>query len=88
MVEDGGVLGAGLAGAELVEEEEVLEDVEVLFEDEEEDLLEEPEYRSAYQPPPLRMKLPDETRRLAVLLLQAGHTSKGGSTMLCSCSHS
>jgi hypothetical protein len=46
------------------------------------------EYRSAYQPPPLRMKLPADTSRLAVFFWQAGQVSKAGSTMRCSCSHS
>lgn len=90
---EGGEEGAGLGGmgaaeeeAEVVEEEE-LDEEEELVEDDFEDLLDDPEYRSAYQPPPLRMKLPEETRRLACLALQAGQTSTGGSTILCSSSH-
>ena len=35
------------------------------------------EYASAYQPPPLRMKLPPEIWRLAVLFEHLGQTSSG-----------
>jgi len=34
------------------------------------------EYRSAYQPPPFRMKFPPEIWRFAVLLLHLGQTSR------------
>jgi hypothetical protein len=37
------------------------------------------EYRSAYQPPPLRMKLPALICRLAVLFAHFGQTSRAGS---------
>jgi hypothetical protein len=46
------------------------------------------EYKSAYQPPPLRMKLPAEICRWAVFSLQAGQVSSGASTIRCSSSHS
>ena len=35
------------------------------------------EYRSAYQPPPFRMKFPPEIWRLAVLFSHLGQTSRG-----------
>jgi hypothetical protein len=37
------------------------------------------EYRSEYQPPPLRMKVPPLICRLALMFLQCGHDSTGGS---------
>jgi hypothetical protein len=47
------------------------------------------EYRSEYQPPPLRMKfVPPLMRRCAALAPHFGHTSKGASVMRCSSSHS
>lgn len=39
------------------------------------------EYRSAYQPPPLRMKLPPLICRFAVLFAQDGQTSTAGSVI-------
>jgi len=46
------------------------------------------EYRSAYQPPPLRMKFPAEISLCAVFSLHAGQVSSGSSTIRCSVSHS
>ena len=44
-------------------------------------------YRSAYQPPPLRMKpAPPDTWRLAVACLQFGHSVSGAALMDCSAS--
>jgi hypothetical protein len=44
-------------------------------------------YRSAYQPPPLRMKpAPPETWRLAEACLQLGHSVSGAALMDCSAS--
>lgn len=44
-------------------------------------------YRSAYQPPPLRMKpAPPETWRLAVACLQLGHSVSGAALIDCSAS--
>jgi hypothetical protein len=44
-------------------------------------------YRSAYQPPPLRMKpAPPDTWRLAVACLQLGHSLRGAALMDCSAS--
>jgi hypothetical protein len=44
-------------------------------------------YRSAYQPPPLRMKpAPPETWRLAVSALHAGQVLSGSALMGCSAS--
>ena len=44
-------------------------------------------YRSAYQPPPLRMKpAPPETWRLAVAWWQWGHSLSGAALMDCSAS--
>lgn len=37
----------------------------------------EDEYRSAYQPPPFRMKFPPEIWRFAVLFEHLGQTSRG-----------
>ena len=39
------------------------------------------EYRSAYQPPPLRMKLPPLICRFAVLFAHEGQTSTGASVI-------
>jgi hypothetical protein len=47
------------------------------------------EYRSEYQPPPLRMKpVPREICRLASAALHFGQSRSGSSLMLCSASHS
>jgi len=47
------------------------------------------EYRSEYQPPPLRMKpVPREICRRAVCSLQRGHSVSAASFMDCSNSHS
>jgi hypothetical protein len=44
-------------------------------------------YRSAYQPPPLRMKpAPPETWRLAVAAWHFGHSVRGAALMDCSAS--
>jgi len=44
-------------------------------------------YRSAYQPPPLRMKpAPPDTWRLAVAWWQLGHSLSGAALMDCSAS--
>jgi hypothetical protein len=44
-------------------------------------------YRSAYQPPPLRMKpAPPDTWRFAVACLQFGHSLSGAALMDCSAS--
>lgn len=44
-------------------------------------------YRSAYQPPPLRMNpAPPETWRLAVACLQLGHSVSGAALIDCSAS--
>ncbi|HYP88196.1 MAG TPA: hypothetical protein VEQ59_08580 [Polyangiaceae bacterium] len=44
-------------------------------------------YRSAYQPPPFRMKpAPPETCRLAVAWWQCGHSVKGAALIDCSAS--
>jgi hypothetical protein len=44
-------------------------------------------YRSAYQPPPLRMKpAPPDTWRFAVACLQFGHSVRGAALMDCSAS--
>jgi hypothetical protein len=46
------------------------------------------EYRSEYQPPPLRIKfVPPLIRRWAVDFAQVGHTWVGGSTIRCTSSH-
>lgn len=45
------------------------------------------EYRSAYQPPPLRMKLPPLIWRWAVSFWHLGHTVRGGAEMRCTSSH-
>jgi len=47
------------------------------------------EYKSAYQPPPLRMNpMPSDTCRCALFFLQVGHFLSGGSFMECTASHS
>jgi hypothetical protein len=44
-------------------------------------------YRSAYQPPPFRMKpAPPDTWRFAVACLQFGHSVRGAALMDCSAS--
>jgi len=72
------------AASPLVELDEPDELVDFLFDP--------PEYRSEYQPPPLRMKLPDTICRLACGLLHCGHSRIGSSDMRCtrsnSCPHS
>jgi len=53
------------------------------------DLFPDELYRSAYQPPPLRMKpVPREICRRAVSLWQLGHSLRGSSRIDCSVSHS
>lgn len=89
----GAALGAGdvdvEAGVELVEVDVELVElgvVEELDELDESDFFAD-EYRSLYQPPPLRIKPPPpEICRRAVLLLQLGQVSIGFSVMRCSAS--
>jgi hypothetical protein len=50
--------------------------------DEESDFFDD-EYRSAYQPPPLRMKLPPLICRLAVAWWHFGHSVSGASVIFC-----
>jgi hypothetical protein len=51
-------------------------------------LFEPPEYRSEYQPPPLRMKLPEVICRFARGWLHDGHSFNGSSEMRCTRSNS
>jgi hypothetical protein len=44
-------------------------------------------YKSEYQPPPFKMKLPPLMRRRAFDFLQVGHFLAGASEMRCSSSH-
>lgn len=75
--------GAGAAGAAAGVEE----DSPPLFESDEEpllpllppELLPDEEYRSAYQPPPLRMKLPPLMSRCARFSPHFGQVSRAGS---------
>jgi hypothetical protein len=92
------VLGlAGAAGALVDVSDDVLVDVDaglVALSVELEELLSPPLlapplllYRSAYQPPPLRMKpAPPDTWRLAVAWWQLGHSLSGAALMDCSAS--
>jgi len=50
-------------------------------------LFDEPEYASAYQPPPLRMKFPPLIWRLAVFLEHLGQISIAGSEIFWISSH-
>ena len=43
-------------------------------------------YKSVYQPPPFRMKLPPEICRFAVFSWHFGHSSRGAAEMRCSAS--
>lgn len=46
-------------------------------------LFELPEYRSEYQPPPFRMKLPEVIARRACAWPQEGHSLMGSSLIFC-----
>lgn len=51
-------------------------------------LFDPPEYRSEYQPPPFKMKLPDVICRRAVSLWHCAHSLIGSSVMRCTRSNS
>ncbi len=92
-----GFAGAVLAAFESPPEDEVLslDDDELLEELDDEveapsdffELFEEDEYRSAYQPPPLRMKFPPLIWRFALDWLHFGQTSMGASEIFWISSH-